>query len=194
MHRPIIFLVFSTVSGALAQMPSLPSAPPLPHTALPTIRDVPAPPAWWMPWAVGLLIALLIGIIVWLLLRPKTVSIIPPRQPVSSALRALGDLRSRLSTIPPAEMSHRVSLVLRRYLSERYAVPATVRTTGELFTDLRDLDPGKPVPRAPGAWKERFAPVARLCDDISFMPAPRTVEESGDLIDLAIQRVEEERL
>ncbi len=187
-------ILLAASSAVLAQMPALPGAPPLPHTALPPVRDVPQPPVWWMPWAIGLVILALLGVVVWLLLRPKAASVIPPRQPVSSALRALTDLRSRLQTIPPTDMSHRVSLVLRRYLSERYAVPATVRTTGEIFSNLRDFGPGVPIPRAAGAWKERFAPVARLCDDISFMPAPRTQDESAALIDLAIQRVEEERM
>ena len=193
MQRRLVYFLF-TASSALAQMPTLPGAPPLPHTALPEVRDVPAPLAWWIPWAIGVLMTLLIGVIVWLLLRPKAATVMPPRRPVASALRALNDLRSRLQSIPPTDMSHRVSLVLRRYLSERYAVPATVRTTGEIFSNLRDFGAGVPIPRAAGAWKERFAPVARLCDDISFMPAPRTQEESAALIDLAIQRVEEERL
>lgn len=192
-HRAFVFILMSA-AGALAQMPSLPGAPPLPHKALPETRDVPPPPVWWLPWTIGVLVALMLGVIVWLLLRPKAVTIIPPRQPISSALRALADLRSRLQTIPPSEISHRVSLILRRYLSERYAVPATVRTTNEIFSSLRHFDAGVPIPRAEGVWKERFAPVARLCDDMSFMPAPRTHEESAALVDLAMARVEEERL
>ena len=50
-----------------------------------------------------------------------------------------------------------------------------------------------PIPRAQGLWRERFEPVARLCDDISFMPAPRTAEESVTLIDQALARLQEEK-
>ncbi|MBL9129714.1 MAG: DUF4381 family protein [Verrucomicrobiaceae bacterium] len=175
-------------------MPQLPGAPPLPHKSLPPMREVPPPPVWWLPWLIGVLVLGLLGFILWLMLRPKAAVVIPPRQPISSALRALNDLRSRVQSIPPHEMSHRVSLILRRYLGERYAVPATARTTEEIFSHLRQFEPGVPVPRAEGAWKERFAPVARLCDDMSFMPAPRTTEESLMLVDLAARRVEEERI
>ncbi len=178
----------------MAQMPSLPSAPPLPHTALPEARDVPPPPDWWLPWAIGLLVIVLLALIIWLLIKPKAATAIPARQPISSALRALADLRARVTLIPPTEMSHRVSQILRRYLSERYTVPATARTSKELFEGLREFAPGVPIPRAEGAWKERFAPVARLCDDISFMPTLHTPEESLALIDQATARIEEERV
>lgn len=194
MKRHITSFLLLAATRVLAQMPQLPAAPPLPHKELPDVRDVPIPMPWWLPWAITAVALILVGIIVWLLLRPKPLAAIPPRQPISSALRALADLRARVSTIPPQEMSHRVSIVLRRYLSERYAVSATARTTAEIFSDLRAFDPGVPIPRAHGVWKERFAPVARLCDDISFMPAPRTAEESTTLVDLAITRIEEEKV
>lgn len=194
MRFAALFFSFHTWMPLLAQMPQLPAAPPLPHKALPEMRDVPPPPVWWLPWVIGLLTLLLLGLIIWLILRPKPAAHIPARQPLSSTLRALSDLRSRVTSIPPSEMSHRISLILRRYLTERYAVPATARTTAEIFSHLRQFQAGVPVPRAEGAWKERFAPVARLCDDMSFMPAPRTVDESMALVDLAIARVEEERV
>lgn len=90
-------------------------------------------------------------------------------------------------------MSHRVSQVLRRYLLERYAVPAPARTTSEIFEGTQERLPGVPIPRAQGLWRERFEPVARLCDDISFMPAPHTPEESAALIDQALARLQEEK-
>lgn len=183
---------FAATTWLLAQFPG---PPPLPHPELPPPDEVPVPPPWWIYWAVGVLILLLVGLVVWLLLRPKTLPPTPLRQPWSSAVRALNDLRARLESIPPQDMSHRVSQVLRRYLLERYAVPAPARTTREIFDNsgIPERQPGVPVPRSQGVWRERFEPVAKLCDDISFMPAPRTAEESVRLIDQALARLQEER-
>lgn len=174
----------------LAQFPG---PGPLPHPELPMPDSVPLPPPWWIPWAAVLLLCLLIALIVWLLVRPKETPSTPLRQPWSSACRALNDLRTRVQTIPPQDVSHRISQILRRYLQERYHVPAPSRTTREIFDQKKDRQPGMPVPRAQGMWRERFEPVAHLCDEISFMPAPRTEEESIMLIDQALTRMEEEK-
>ncbi|WP_395735324.1 DUF4381 family protein [Prosthecobacter sp.] len=170
-----------------------PGVPPLPHPELPPPDKVDLPPAWWIFWAVMLLVVLLIILIIWLLLRPKQPPPLPQRQPWTSAFRALSDLRSRIQSIPPQDMSHRISNILRRYLQERYAVPAQARTTREIFDVKSDRRAGAPAPRAQGLWLERFEPVAHLCDDISFMPAPRTIEESTMLIDQALARMQEEK-
>jgi len=176
--------------SVLAQFPG---PPPLPHPDLPLPDSVEPPPPWWIPWALMLLLALLIALVVWLLVRPKQPPPTPLRQPWSSAFRALNDLRARIQSIPPQDMSHKISQILRRYLQERYAVPAPARTTHEIFDGKLDRAPGMPVPRAQGLWRERFEPVAHLCDDISFMPAPRTQEESVMLIDQALARMQEEK-
>lgn len=181
---------FAITNVLLAQFPG---APPLPHPDLPPPDEIHLPLPWWVPWAAVLFLLLLVGLVVWLLIRPKDVPPAPPRQPWSSALRALNDLRARIATIPPQEMSHRVSQVLRRYLMDRYAVPAPARTTYEIFSGTHERLPGVPIPRAHGLWRERFEPVARLCDDISFMPAPHTPEESGALIDQALACLQEEK-
>ena len=183
---------FPIMPWFLAQFPG---PPPLPHPGLPAPGDVAVPPPWWIYWAAGLLLLLLVALVVWLLLRPKTLPATPPRQPLSAAIRSLNDLRARLDSVPPQDISHRVSQILRRYLLERYSVPAPARTTPEIFdgSQIPERKPGVPVPRTPGQWRERFEPVARLCDDISFMPAPHTREESAALIDQALARLQEER-
>jgi hypothetical protein len=184
--NPVLFIT----STLLAQFPG---APPLPHPELPPPDSVELPPPWWILWAMGLGLVLLIALIVFLLTRPKETPTAPVRQPWSSAFRALNDLRSRIQSIPPQDISHRVSQILRRYLQERYAVPAPARTTHEIFDGTPERLPGVPIPRAQGVWRERFEPVAHLCDDISFMPAPRTHDESTALIDQALARMQEEK-
>lgn len=168
--------------------------PPLPHPELPPPDGVSLPPPWWLPWLSVVVLAVLIAVVVWLLIRPKQALAPPLRQPWSSAFRALSDLRTRAPSVPPAEMSHRISQILRRYLQERYSVPAPARTTREIFDIKNERQPGMPLPRTQGMWLERFEPVARLCDDMSFMPAPRTEEESVQLIDQALARLQEEKL
>lgn len=186
----LIAMAFLMAGNAMAQFQG---PPPLPHPQLPPPDTVNLPPPWWIPWAAALALVLLILLIVWLLVRPKQLPQSPLRQPWTTAFRALNDLRARMQTIPPQDMSHRVSLILRRYLLERYAVPAPARTTREIFDGTPDRTPGVPIPRAQGLWRERFEPVARLCDDISFMPAPRTQDESSSLIDQALARMQEEK-
>lgn len=182
------------ISAAHLLLAQFSGPPPLPHPELPPPDSVTLPPPWWLPWLAVLVLLLLIALVVWLLLRPKQSPAPPLRQPWTSAFRALSDLRTRTQSVAPAEMSHRISQILRRYLQERYAVPAPARTTREIFDVRSERQPGMPLPRAQGMWIERFEPVARLCDDMSFMPAPRTEEESVMLIDQALARLQEEKL
>lgn len=171
----------------------LPTAPPLPHPELPAPDALSLPTPWWLFAAAAILVLALGGLVVWLLLRPKKEPPTQLRQPWSYALHALNELRARVQSLPPSETSHRVSQILRRYLLERYSVPAPARTTREIFSGTPERVPGVPVLRAQGFWRERFEPVALLCDGISFMPAPRTPEESAALIDQALARLQEER-
>lgn len=171
----------------------LPGPAPMPHPELPPPDSVQLPPPWWIPWVALVMLCLLIFIIVWLLVRPKETPPAPLRQPWTAAFKALNELRARIQSIPPQDMSHRVSQILRRYLHERYAVPAPARTTREIFDGKMERLPGMPVPRSQGVWRERFEPVAHLCDEISFMPSPRTEEESAALLDQALARMQEEK-
>lgn len=189
-HCPLPILCLLGMAESLpAQMPQI---PPLPHPELPPVHSVTPPPPWWVIWAGALAALILLALIIWLLLRPKTATLISPRKPRAACLRSLQDLRSRVAQIPPAEISHRVSTVLRRYLAECYAVPALARTTPEIFSGLRDFTPDAPIPKAEGVWRERFAPVAQWCDELSFKPAPSGPEQSLELINQAISKVEED--
>jgi len=200
----VIFGASQFSDSAHAQAPQAPPPQPLPHPELP---PVPAPPveiALWVWIVSGLLIALLLGLVLWLLLRPRPLR---PASPVNArqiALRALRTLHSESDSLPPPEIGHRVSVILRQYLENRYRIPAPYRTTPELFsptaattterpvatTGLLQL---RPVPTSPPpSIVSQFAPLAEFWDQLSFAPSPATPAESRSLIELAILRIEED--
>jgi hypothetical protein len=191
------------VTSVSAQAPQAPPPQPLPHPELP---PVPAPPveiALWVWIISGLLIALLLGLILWLLLRPRPLR---PASPVNArqiALRALRSLHSDSDSLPPPEIGHRVSVILRQYLENRYRIPAPYRTTPELFSNAATnteravatsgLLQLRPVPTSPPpSIVSQFAPLAEFWDQLSFAPSPATPAESRSLIEIAILRIEED--
>jgi hypothetical protein len=89
------------ITGLLLAQAPAPAPPPLPHPVLPPAgKRAELPPPWWIPWAAGLLIlVLLIALIIVLLTRPKHAPAAPLRQPWSAAFRALSDLRARIESI-----------------------------------------------------------------------------------------------
>jgi len=210
-RRPPLLLtrllsLFTVLCGALpisahAQAPQAPPPQPLPHPELP---PVPAPPveiALWVWIVSSLLIALLLGLVLWLLLRPRPLR---PASPVNArqiALRALRTLHSESDSLPPPEIGHRVSVILRQYLENRYRIPAPYRTTPELFSPAATVRPVattgllqlRPVPTSPPpSIVSQFAPLAEFWDQLSFAPSPATPAESRSLIELAILRIEED--
>lgn len=140
---------------------------------------------WW-PIVLGAVAVLfLLGLVIGLLflLRKDT-----PQQAVSPLKIALGrleELQGSLSKLPPSEVAHQVSLILRDYLQGRYAVPAPYRTSEELY--------GAKAIQAREGIAERFAPIAELQDRIEFAPAPTTLADSTRLVDQALQVLKDEK-
>jgi hypothetical protein len=163
--------------------------------------------ATWV-WVLAALFALgLLALILWLLLRARPQKPVSLAQPRQTALRGLRQLQSQISALPPPEVGHRVSVLLRQYLQERYRIPAPYRTTPELFSPARtvpalpsassgpvfEIVPAHAVrlggPRSPVA---HFAPLAELWDQLSFAPRPATPAEASQLVETAILRIEED--
>jgi hypothetical protein len=165
-------------------------AGPLPHP------EIPSPPLMLsaMPlWLLGLIALgglLLIGIILWLIFKPKAFTPAAAERPVKQALKALAKLRADAPTLPPGHVGSQVSAVLRRYYLQRYGVPAPYRTSQELFPPGTAPEEG----RQRKQWRERFDGLAEIYDTLEFSSAPATVTDSQALIDTAIARLEEERL
>ena len=164
--------------------------PPLPHPEIVQPLVVPEPVSVWLMVGMLLLLALAVSGLVFLLFGRKPGASSAIKRPVKDAMRALKDLRSRADAIGPAEVGHQVSEILRRFHEVRYGIPATCRTSQELFPKV-DMS-GEPLRRR--AWRERYEPLAAVYDALSYAPVPATTVEAVKLIDASLEKLGEERL
>lgn len=185
-------MMWGIVPGVLAQLPSQALEQPesLPHTEIPPPVELGSHYPWWVYLAGGVLLASLVVLVIWLVAGGKKQVAIPVKRPLQSALRALKALRAKADELQPADMGHSVSEILRQYYMDRYGIPAPFRTTQELFPPVRLED--EPLRRR--HWRERFESLASLYDSLSYAPLPATKGEAVDLVDTAINKLEEERL
>jgi hypothetical protein len=162
-----------------------PPLQPLPHPQLPEPVLVTPGLPWWIYAGAGVGILMLMGLVLWLLLRPQKARPLAPKQPWQTALNALRQLRDNASHIAPGEMGAKVSEVLRRYFLDRYNIPAPFRTTQEIF-HRQELPPAS-------QRLNRYAPLADLWDQLAFAPVPASTAEAGALVERAIAYLEEDR-
>ena len=165
--------------------PKGPPPQPLPHPELPSLE---LPVAGLAPEliafaAVGL--AALLGLVIWLLLRPPAPAAVPLKRPFQKALKTLHEIQERAASQAPGLTSAQVSAALRTYFLERYQIPAPFRTSQELFA-------GEAIP-ATSQRLHRYAPLAELLDRLSFAPIPASHEEAERLTAQAIAHLEEDR-
>jgi hypothetical protein len=135
-----------------------------------------------------------------MLLRPKPLRPAPPTFPRREAAKALQALRTRAEFMPPADVAHEVSMILRRYLEQRLHIPATARTTPELFHGQAPPPPTlqttghlqvRPIPNLPKVTAP-FASLAEWWDQLAFAPTPASSSDAIQLVNTAIQRLEED--
>jgi len=175
----------------LAQMPMQQGGPPpLPHPDI--LPPVPVELSWPL-WLVLVACAAVLGVlllILWLFLGKKAPQGLPVKRPLKEALYAMKALRAKADVLPPSQIGHEVSEVLRRYYLERYGIPAPFKTSEELFP-AGSLET-EPLRRR--AWRERFESLAALYDSLSYAPLPATKAEALALVETALVKLEEERL
>ncbi|QIF02143.1 hypothetical protein [Roseimicrobium sp. ORNL1] len=188
----MILLCWLMTPAALpAQIPPPPGTPtqsvPLPH---PDIASPDFPSRMFTPWWLvvsGIVVGLLlVAALVWFALLPKRHR--PPslrNAPLKTAIESLEALRTRVHEMSPSEVAHDVSLIIRMYLQQSYAVPAPYRTTEELYHSAA-LDTRVPL-------KNRFEPVSVFYDQVEFAPRPRTVADSEALVETALEALREEQ-
>ena len=161
-------------------MPPAPGPKPLP-LPFPNIPDAVRPEhlAWWW-WLIipGLALATILWII-WLTAKKPGAPVARPAPPWRLAMQRLEELREQVRTLPPEEVSHQVSVILRDYHLGRYTIPAPWRTTEELFAPPS------------GTWHSilppRFREVAQTYDRLSFSSNSATFEDANALIESAMQ-------
>lgn len=158
---------------------------PLPHPeiAKPVMME-PGVATWIIVLAVLGLLGLL-ALLVWLLFRKRPVAVPVSPPPLKQALERMEALRSQVDQLPPSELAHQVSVILRNYQSGRYTLPAPYRTSEELYGDRSIVTHDE--------HKHRFAPLSAIYDRIEFAPSPATKTEGLDLIDAALQALLEEK-
>jgi uncharacterized protein DUF4381 len=157
---------------------------------LKTMRDGPPPefvppspliPAW-LPWLVGAIAAPLLVAAGWLVSRrrPRPRKPLPPGQ---WALQELGRLdASRPSD--PAAFHTALSDVVRRYLAERFDLPATRQTTAEFLETVRQSG------RLSAEHQELLRDFLARCDLAKFAPVGASAEECREAAALARSFVE----
>jgi hypothetical protein len=172
------------VCGAMAQGLPQPKPVPLPHPDLvPPQIPPPGPPLWILIAGVALVL-LLTAFVVWILFKKKKLVPEPQPPPLSQAQKRLQALLLQCDALPPDETAHQVSVILRAYQERRYLIPAPYRTREELY------DRGEFSVR--GAARDRFSPIALLCDRLAFATVPATRAEARQLIQQSLDALQQE--
>jgi len=148
-------------------------APPVDYSLLP-------------PWVIfaGVLVALLLaGLVGWWirerLRRPK-----PQPSPRDRAVELLNRIRAEMETLNPYQFSIRVSDILRRYVTEQYALPVTRQTSVEFLAALAKASPFS------DDEKSLLGDFLNRCDLIKFARYDATIEDSRLLLEEATRFVQ----
>jgi hypothetical protein len=143
-------------------------------------------PAWLIFLAsfVGLS---LIGLMVWWFKR-KPQPAQPPKLPREIALEELERISGEIDTMNPYQFSIRVSDILRRYVTNQYALPVTRQTSVEFLTALAKSSPFSADERS---LLEDFL---NRCDLIKFARYEATSADSRLLLEEATRFVKGEQL
>jgi hypothetical protein len=118
----------------------------------------------------------LLGLVGWLILR-KRQRPQPPRLPRDIALEALEQISAEIERISPYRFSIRVSDILRRYVTEQYALPVTRQTSVEF---LNALTKSSPFSEEEKRLLENFL---NRCDLIKFARYDATTADSRSLLE-----------
>jgi hypothetical protein len=114
----------------------------------------------WLVLALVLL-AFLVGFVVFLLLSPQAT--VDPKSAYDLALEKLAAAQPLLREDDPMPYAITVSKVVRDYVRQRFAAPSTRRTTEE-FLRLMERDPAAPL----AAHRELLRDFLRACDLVKF--------------------------
>ncbi len=152
-------------------------APPVDYSFVPT----------WMIFVASFLGLSLIGLVVWWFKRkPKTS--VPPKLPREIALEELDQMNGEIETMDPYLFSIRVSDILRRYVTNHYALPLTRQTSVEFLTALAKSSSFS------ANDKSLLEDFLNRCDLIKFARYEATLADSRLLLEEATRFVKGEQL
>ena len=152
-------------------------APPVDYSFIPT----------WLIFVGSFVVLSLIGLVVWFLKRHKAPAP-PPKLPRQIALEELNKISGEIDTMNPYQFSIRVSDILRRYVTNQYALPLTRQTSVEFLTALAKTSSFSPNERT---LLEDFL---NRCDLIKFARYEATSADSRLLLEEATRFVKGEQL
>ena len=175
------------MSAALLAVLSTPSPSGAPDAPAPVeIKDI-APPldVWpyplWMTLTAAGLALLVLGLVVWLLVRwvKNRPAPLPPT-PRAVALRALEALRAQVQTVEPYTFSFAVSDVLRTFIGAQFGLHAREQTSPEFLAEISQAG------RFSDADRGLIGEFLGRCDMIKFARIDATTEDSAKLLDSAV--------
>ena len=147
-------------------------APPVDYSLIPP----------WLIFVATFVGLSLLGWLAWLLARKRKESQ-PPKLPREIALEELERIRHEIERINPYRFSIRVSDILRRYVTDQYALPVTRQTSVEFLTALAKSSPFSEDERS---LLEDFL---NRCDLIKFARYEATSADSRLLLEEATRFV-----
>ena len=147
-------------------------APPVDYSLIPP----------WLVFVATFVGLSLLGWLAWLFAR-KRKEPEPPKLPREIALEELDRIRHEIERINPYRFSIRVSDILRRYVTEQYALPVTRQTSVEFLTALAKSSPFSEDERS---LLEDFL---NRCDLIKFARYEATSADSRRLLEEATRFV-----
>lgn len=155
------------------------------HEIAPPIDYSFVPP--WVIFLASFVGLCLVGLVVWFFKRkPKSGQ--PPKLPREIALAELDLIAGEVETANPYLFSIRVSDILRRYVTNQYALPVTRQTSVEFLTALAKSSPFSPNE------KSLLEDFLNRCDLIKFARCEATSADSQLLLEEATRFVKGEEL
>jgi len=124
----------------------------------------------------------LLGLIVWWFARRRKQPQ-PPKLPREIALEELEQIGYEIDRITPYRFSIRVSDILRRYVTDQYALPVTRQTSVEFLTALAKSSPFSEEE------KSLLEDFLNRCDLIKFARYEATASDSRSLLEEAMRFV-----
>lgn len=152
-------------------------APPVDYSFVPT----------WLIFVASFIILSLIGLVVWWFKRKESPAL-PPKLPREIALEDLDAIGGDIETMNPYLFSIRVSDILRRYVTNQYALPVTRQTSVEFLSALAK------APSFSVNEKSLLEDFLNRCDLIKFARYEATSADSRLLLEEATRFVKGEQL